>query len=234
MCGRLVLTSSFTERIKAIFAGITSGEWFVPRYNVTPGQLVPALKTLHPPHVEWMNWGFPSKAERGQSDNKRLMINARAETVNKLPSFRDAFLKQRCVILADGFYEWKRDTGTAKPQPYYFALKDQSPFALAGLWTNNAAHQSDQPGQDGCLVITTEANSIMHPIHHRMPVLLSPESTALWMNPDTNPETLHAMLQPYPSSSMTAHPVSDRVNKPGNDGPELIAPVKIFEQTSMF
>jgi putative SOS response-associated peptidase YedK len=234
MCGRLVLTSSFTERIKAIFAGLTSDEWFVPRYNVTPGQVVPALKSFHPPGLEWIAWGFPSKAESAKEHNNRLMINARAETVNKLPSFRDSFLKNRCIILADGFFEWNRNSGPAKPQPYYFEMKDHGPFALAGLWTRKDAHDTENQGREGCLVITTEANSIMHPIHHRMPAILTPESAALWLNHDTNPETLHAMLQPFPSGLMSTHPVSDRVNKAGNEGPELITPVKIFEQTSMF
>lgn len=229
MCGRVILTSSFREKIKAIFAGLTTPQWLVPRYNVSPGQPLPVMKSFHPAQLEWMDWGFHADRPASGEQKSRMMINARAETVNRLPSFRDSFLQYRCIIFADGFYEWHRNIGHVKPQPYFFGLKDESLLAIAGLWT---------PGNDGenesCVVITTEANSVMHPIHDRMPALFTMESATMWLNPATAPDTLHAMLQPYPSNLMISYPVSDRVNKAANEGPELIAPVTVFEQASLF
>ncbi len=230
MCGRLVLTSSFKEKIKAIFAGLTDEKWIVPNYNLSPGQSLPVLKSLNPSNLEWLEWGYENKLNDDGGKDSRKMINARAETVDRLPSFRDSFHRRRCIVLADGFYEWRRDAVTGKSQPYFFGMTDNDPLILAGLYTDHDT-PSNRPG---CLVITTEANSLMHPIHDRMPVIFTPESADLWLDSHTADDTLRTMLQPFPSNRMIFHPVSDRVNKVIFNGPDLIAPVKIFEQTSLF
>jgi putative SOS response-associated peptidase YedK len=221
MCGRLVVTSNFKERIKAIFAEIEAEEWLPPRYNITPAQRVPVLRDADPGRLQWVQWGFSATTPK-----RPMLINARGETVHQLPTFREAFAARRCVVLADGFYEWRRDQSLPRPQPYFFQRADGFPFALAGLW------REGEPVS--CLVITTEANSLMHPIHDRMPVIFSPDSARMWLNRETHPETLRALLQPCPPDILNCHPVSDRVNKAGREGEHLIAPITILEQASLF
>lgn len=227
MCGRLVLTSTFKERIRALMADAVFDDGPDENYNVTPGKLIPVMLEAEMRRIEWKIWGYPSLAGK-QNGNTPPLINARGETVHSLPSFRDSFARRRCVIWTDGFYEWKRTPGTPRPQPYFFAMKNRTPFPIAGLW----APGSDQSA--GTLIITTEANQLMHPIHHRMPVILHPDGAWLWLQPDANPETLKTLLQPYPSGEMTNHPVGFRVNRADSQGPELIAPVTILEQTELF
>lgn len=220
MCGRLVLTSNYREKIKAIFANIVDGTWLPPRYNITPGQTIPALINPAATSLSWLRWGIsPSRPKQPP------LINARSETAHQLSTFREAFAKRRCIQFADGFYEWKRVIPT-RPQPYYFHHADDCLLLLAGLW---------EPGEPPtCVVLTTEANTLMQPVHNRMPVLLDPESARLWLQPETHPETLKAILQPCPSRDLRCHPVSERVNRANNEGADLIAPVKIFEQGALF
>lgn len=229
MCGRLVLTSSIKDRIRALFNEVVfPPEEIGGRYNVAPGQRVPVLTTSAPRALALMPWGFAAARRAGDHGAARLLINARGETVHTLPSFREAFVQRRCILLADGFYEWKR-TGQARPQPYFFARRDRGALAIAGLWSESGP---DQP--PGCVVITTEANQLMHPIHDRMPVVLHPDGAALWLDADVSTDTLRNLLQPCPSDEMTCHPVSDRVNKTAHEGPNLIEPVSIIEQTELF
>ena len=227
MCGRLVLTSSFKDRIRALMADAVIDPGAVENYNITPGQLIPV--TMHPDwkHLQWTRWGYEPPA-RARGSQKAPLINARGETAHTLASFRDSFIHRRCVIWADGFYEWKRTPGAPRPQPYFFAMKSRDVFPLAGLWS---------PGVDqspGCLVITTEANQLMHPVHHRMPAILHPDGASLWLEPDAHPETLQTLLQPFPSGDMFCHPVGFRVNRADSQGPELIESVTILEQTELF
>lgn len=219
MCGRLVLTSNYKEKINAIFAGLESGEWLPPRYNITPAQRIPAILDVAPGKLHWIHWGFPP-TQAGRAP----LINARSETADQLPTFRDAFMARRCVILADGFYEWKRG-GHAAPQPYFFQRADEQVFALAGLW-----QEATPPA---AVLLTTEANRLMSPIHDRMPVLLSPDAVNIWLSHATPRETLRAMLQPAASALLKCHPVSSRVNRATQDGPELIEHVMIYEQGTL-
>ncbi|HMO05887.1 MAG TPA: SOS response-associated peptidase [Kiritimatiellia bacterium] len=224
MCGRLVLTSSITERIKALLGGLDVPTGLVGRYNVAPTQ--PLLAMTDPSMASFtpMTWGFPPAHRDGGS----LLINARSETVDRLASFREAFSHRRCLVWADGFYEWKR-AGLPRPQPYFFYRTDRAPFAIAGLW-------SPIPEASGAaaVVITTEANQVMHPVHDRMPVILHPDGASLWLAPEVHPETLKALLQPFPSSAMACHPVSDRVNRSSAEGAALLEPVTIYEQRDLF
>lgn len=221
MCGRLVLTSNYKEKIRAIFDSLAADEWLPPRYNITPGTSVPVVLDSAPDQLKWLAWGFPAR-----QPNRPPLINARGETVHALPTFKTSFAQHRCLVLADGFYEWRRDPGRPRPQPYFFQRKEGAQLMVAGLW------QAGPPGT--CLVITTEANRLMHPIHDRMPALLDPEGARLWLNRETHPETLKAMLQPFPSDDMTCHPVSDRVNRATSEGEDLIRPVTIYEQGGLF
>jgi putative SOS response-associated peptidase YedK len=190
-----------------------------PSYNIAPTQEVAAVvEEDEKRKLEMFHWGLiPSWAKDPAIGNK--MINARAETVSEKPSYRSAFKKRRCLILADGFYEWqKTDNGK---QPYYIKMQDDSPFAFAGLW------EIWQDGEEirSSTIITTDANDLMGEIHHRMPVILHPENYGVWLDPGFDEkEALIDLLKPYPSNKMEAYAVSRRVNKPSNNEPSVVEP----------
>jgi len=168
--------------------------------------------------LEMLHWGLiPSWAKDPEVGNK--MINARAETVAEKPSYRKAFKERRCLILADGFYEWqKTDSGK---QPFYIRMEDESPFAFAGLW------ESWQNGRKirSCTIITTSPNEVAAQVHNRMPVILHPEDYEMWLDPDFDErELLTTLLKPFPAEAMEAYPVSRKVNRPANNDPEVIEP----------
>jgi putative SOS response-associated peptidase YedK len=153
------------------------------------------------------------------------MINARAESLAEKPSFRAAYKRRRCLIVADGFYEWQPAPGSKSKTPMLIRLKSGEPFAFAGLW--EAWHPDQEDRLLSCTVITTTPNTLMERIHNRMPVILKPEAYPLWLDPaDQPPDKLDKLLKPYPASQMTAFPVSRLVNDPKNDSPECIVPVK--------
>jgi len=194
-----------------------------PRYNIAPTQSV--LTVLQPSasanrQGKMLHWGLiPSWAKDRKMGSK--LINARAETVAEKPAFRSAFRKRRCLVVADGFYEWQQQENKKQKQPFYFRLSDGEPFAFAGLWE----HWQDATGEEieSCTVLTTEANDLMRPIHNRMPVILEPKNYDLWLNSEaTKLELLQPLLHPYPTEEMTAYPVSTVVNKPVNDSAECI------------
>ncbi len=218
MCGRYTLRTP----IDVLADGFEIEEYppsITPNYNVAPTQEVAAMvEEDEKRKLEMFHWGLiPSWAKDPAIGNK--MINARAETVSEKPSFRSAFKKRRCLIIADGFYEWKK-TDDGK-QPYYIKMEDGSPFAFAGLW------ETWQNGEEirSCTIITTEANGLMNEIHHRMPVILPPEDYGMWLDPDFDEkEALTSLLKPYPADAMEAYPVSRRVNKPSNNEPSVLEP----------
>ena len=219
MCGRYTLRTP----IDVLAEGFEIQEYpssITPNYNVAPTQEVAGLvEEEEKRKLEMFHWGLiPSWAKDPAIGNK--MINARAETVSEKPSFRSAFKKRRCLILADGFYEWqKTDDGK---QPYHIKMEDDSPFAFAGLW-----EVWDKYGEEirSGTIITTDANDLMSEIHHRMPVILHPEDYGLWLDPDFDEkEPLTSLLKPYPSDAMEAYPVSRRVNKPANNEPSVLEP----------
>ncbi|MGC1393804.1 MAG: SOS response-associated peptidase, partial [Coleofasciculaceae cyanobacterium] len=149
------------------------------------------------------------------------LINARAETVAEKPSFRSAFRRQRCLILADGFYEWQQQEDKQK-QPFYFRMSDQSPFAFAGLWEHWKAQETGET-IESCTIITTEPNELMKSVHNRMPVILEPKNYDLWLDREVKKlELLQPLLKPYPAEEMTTFAVSKVVNKPSNDTAECI------------
>lgn len=223
MCGRFTLSAP--AAILAEQFHLAESPAWAPRYNIAPSQPV-ATVMVTPEDTDRrfrpLQWGLiPSwaKAPGIGAD----MINARAETAATKPAFRAAFRRRRCLVLADGFYEWQRQ-GRRK-QPFYVRLRDGQPFAFAGLWE----HWEGSEGQaiDSCALLTTEPNELMRPLHHRMPVILEPTVYDLWLDPAVqNADALQSLLQPYPSEELTAYPVSPRVNNPANDTPECIGPLQ--------
>jgi putative SOS response-associated peptidase YedK len=183
-----------------------------PRFNVAPTQDVLAVREgKSGREAAWLRWGLVPAWSRDLSLGARL-INARSETVAEKPSFREAFRQRRCLIAADGFYEWKR-MGTGK-QPYFFEMKDGSPFAFAGLWE---LWEGEGDVVETCSILTT-ANEILAPVHDRMPVILAVENYELWLDAGTgNSKQLQELLCPFPACEMVAYPVSQYVNDPTHD-----------------
>ncbi len=223
MCGRFTLRAPASAVAEQF--GLLDVEPLEPRFNIAPTQAVAAVRRTHENdaparQLVFLKWGLvPSWAKDPKIGNS--LINARAESVADKPAFRTAFRRQRCLILADGFYEWQRTGG--KKQPYFIRLADDRPFALAGLWEfwewpNHSALET-------CTLITIGANELMEPIHNRMPVILSPDDYDRWLDPAVQkPEQLRPLLRSYPSDAMLAYPVSTRVNNPRNEDARCIAP----------
>ena len=219
MCGRYTLKTP-VDTLAEKFQIDEHPSSLTASYNVSPTQQVAAVFAEGGKRkLEMMHWGLiPSWANDPAIGNR--MINARAETVAVKPSFRKAFRKRRCLMLADGFYEWQK-TATGK-QPFYIRMEDGSPFSFAGLW------ESWENGRQmrSCTIITTDADNVVDDIHNRMPVIFHPENYGLWLNPDfEEKEPLSALLKPYPAEAMEAYPVSRRVNKPSNNKPICIESV---------
>lgn len=218
MCGRFTLTQSAEEITE--FFGLSEVLELTPRYNIAPSQLIAAIiqdKGSQENKLKWMRWGLiPSWAKDTRIGYK--LINARSETLTEKPSFRNAFKHRRCLIIADGFYEWQKQE--KHKQPYYIQLRDKQPFAFAGLW--ETWQQEDEKAIISCTIITTEANALMQPIHDRMPVILSPDVYEQWLDPTfAQSNDLQEYLKPY-DSEMIATPVSNVVNNPVHDRRECV------------
>ena len=221
MCGRFTLTVDPAE-IADTFGSFTFPTQFAPRYNIAPTQPVLAVPNDAKNKADFFIWGLiPSWAKDPSIGNK--LINARGETVAEKPSFRGGFKYKRCLILADGFYEWKTQPGAKTKTPYFIHMKDRQPFAFAGLWDEWQSPEGS--ALRTCTIITTEPNELMSSVHNRMPVILDPKDYDLWLDaaPQT-PDKLFHLIKPFPADGMSAHPVSTLVNKPGNDRPECVVP----------
>jgi putative SOS response-associated peptidase YedK len=219
MCGRFTLMLD-AEKLKSEFGLEAVPADLAPRFNIAPSQPVAVLTDWNKRVVEWMRWGLvPSWAKDVSISNK--LINARGETLQEKPSFRNAFQRRRCLIFADGFYEWKREGGKTPSVPYYFYARDRKPFAFAGLWEFWRSPDGDD--LRSCTIITTSANGLLSDVHERMPVILDRLSLPAWLGAGT-PETWNALLKPYPAEEMLRHPVSRAVNSPGRDDPLLVQP----------
>lgn len=225
MCGRFSLNQTGEALAKAF--DLKTVPPVAPRYNIAPTQpiaTVVATAEDPDPHFHLLQWGLIPSWAKDPAIGSR-MINARAETVAEKPSFRAAFKRRRCLVLADGFYEWQLQTNSKTKQPHYIFLKDHRPFAFAGLWEHWADPTSGGELQT-CTIVTTAANELMEPIHDRMPVILPPEDYAAWLDPSYyDPQALQAMLRPYEAEAMDRYPVATVVNKPQNDGPDCVAPL---------
>lgn len=221
MCGRYTITiDPETAREDLGLAQMPAD--YQPRYNVAPTQPVAVVANTGERKAEWMRWGLIPFWAKDPAIGSRL-INARSETITEKPAFKNAFLKRRCLVLADGFYEWKKGAGAkGRAQPYYFKRADGKPFAFAGLWE----FWRSPEGEDvrSCTIITTEANGLVKPVHERMPVMLSGDALWAWLG-EGQPDDLLELLKPYPEKEMASFPVSTLVNRPELDIPDLVMPI---------
>ena len=219
MCGRFTLTLE-PDDLQAAFPDFFFPVQVVPRYNVAPSQPILAIPNDGTRKADFFKWGLIPSWSKDPTIGNRL-INARAETLGEKPSFRSAFKYHRCLILADGFYEWKSQPGIKIKIPHFIHLKNGLPFAFAGLWERWQAGDGSEIRT--AAIITTSPNSLMEPIHTRMPVILHTDSYTLWLDPAPKaPADLQSLLIPYPADTMEAYPVSTLVNSPGNDRPEIL------------
>src|SRR5215470_13257767 len=221
MCGRFTLTADIQTVGQTFNATVPSSLQTAPRYNVAPTQDVVAVMNNGERHLEMLRWGLIPSWAKEESIGSR-MINARAETLAEKSSFKKLLHNRRCVIVADGFYEWAQQPGTKSKTPMYITLKNHEPFAFAGLW--DSWHTPSGQQLRTCTIITTEPNALMATIHNRMPALLLPDALNSWLNPEIQEEQeLRHLLNPYPTDLMVARPVSRLVNNPKYDSAELIA-----------
>ncbi|MRG28751.1 SOS response-associated peptidase [Laceyella tengchongensis] len=219
MCGRFSLSAEL-DQLERQFEMMLIDE-VSPRYNIAPTQPILSVVLEEGARVgRHMRWGLvPGWAKDVKIGYK--MINARAETLDEKPTFKGLLKRRRCLILADGFYEWKK-TGNEK-QPYRFQMADGKPFAFAGLW-NHWNHEDKT--LVSCTIITTAPNAIAKEVHDRMPAILRSEDYETWLHPDMEDlALLKSLLQPYPADEMEAYPVSTRVNSPKNDDPSILLPL---------
>lgn len=220
MCGRYTLTDPDPRMLRFRFGLMESAEIEQePRYNVAPTDPVLAVRLNGEGIREAgiLRWGLiPHSANPDTFD--RLLINARAETVAEAPAFRNAFQAHRCLIVADGFYEWRAEETGKKP--VWITRPDREPFAFAGLWA--APRRGDGSDVHSCAIVTCEPGEVVAPIHDRMPVILDPEAEEDWIDPEASPQGLRAVL--VPTDDLVVTDVSDAVNDVRQDGPALIEP----------
>jgi putative SOS response-associated peptidase YedK len=251
MCGRYTLTADLKKVADRFGAPMPPDEWSTctpPRFNIAPTQAVIVVGDDGKRYMKQMLWGLipswakaepvgparrsPDESRRpaGRADGRSgehkpsvgPLINARAETLADKPAFRAALRKRRCIIPADGFYEWQKMAGVK--QPVRIMLKSKEPFGFAGLWE----HWTSPEGEEvlSCVIVTTAANELLKPVHDRMPAILTRQSEAVWLDPKIQePEKLLPLLKPYPSELMEFYPVSREVNSPAVDKPSIIEPV---------
>ena len=220
MCGRFTRTATL-EELQKLF-GFEERPNLAPRTNIAPTQDIGILRREDDGKTHWREarWGLiPSWAKDDSIGAK--MINARGETVAEKPAFRAAFARRRCLIPADGFYEWKSEEGGK--QPYRITLEDGRPFAFAGLWEVWRAPRG-KSRLDTCSSVTVEAAPAIAEIHHRMPVILEGDSFDLWLDPEARPAALQGLLAPY-GGTLRAYKVSKAVNKVANDSLDLLEPL---------
>lgn len=225
MCGRYTLSTDLT-RLQQAFPSFSIPTNLTPRYNIAPSQRVPVVVNDGAYQVDFCQWGLiPTWAKEASIGQK--MINARAETLAEKPSFRNVYRRRRCLVLADGFYEWSKGEGKGGKTPMHIHLKSGEPFAMAGLWDTWSS--PDGSVVPTCTIVTTEPNELVAPLHHRMAVILPPEAYEQWLSPrETSPEELNALLKPYPAEKMAAHAVSKIVNNAKYDVPECMQPVEML------
>jgi putative SOS response-associated peptidase YedK len=219
MCGRFVRKTDVRDLFN-VFSAEALDSVLEPSYNIAPRQPIAVVMEEGKRKIVTMQWGLiPSWAKDPKIGYK--MINARSETILEKPSFRNAFKNRRCLIIADGFYEWKTQ-GKIKT-PVYIYLKDASPFGMAGIY-EIWKPQAGEPIRT-CSIITTEANEFMKSIHHRMPVLMDKKDHDTWLDPTTDEKTLVSLLKPFDPLKMQCHEVSTEVNSPFHNAEDCILPV---------
>ena len=222
MCGRFTLSSDLTEFAKQLGLRFDSQK-YKPRYNICPSQQVAAVLNDDSNELMLAKWGLVPAWARDPSIGNRL-VNARAEGIETKASFRNSFKRRRCVVLADGFFEWGTRPGQKGKIPYYFRLTSREVFGLAALWDIWLDPSAKTELLTICL-ITTTPNRVVEPIHNRMPVIVEPRFFNIWLSEEEQPlERLKRCLEPYPAAGMESYAVSKIVNSPGNDRAECIRP----------
>ncbi len=223
MCGRFTLSTP-AQTLQQIF-DLSETPDLPPRYNIAPSEAIATIRLPEPQagrRLDLLRWGLVPPWAKAPDVGAR-MINARAETAATNPAFRAAFRRRRCLVPADGFYEWQRLERRNK-QPFYIRMRDGLPFAFAGLWECWEGPQGD--ALETCTILTTEPSELVRPVHDRMPVILDPQDWDLWLDPSVqDPARLQPLLRPYPPEKMTAFPVGLAVNNPANDREECVAPL---------
>jgi putative SOS response-associated peptidase YedK len=219
MCGRFTLTIDPAD-LQEAFPQFTFPAQIGARFNIAPTQAVLVLPNDGTNKADFFTWGLVPSWAKDPAISSRL-INARAETLAEKPAFRSAYKYRRCLIFADGFFEWQTRSGGQAKLPHYIRMQSGKPFAFAGLWEH--WHSPDGSEIKSATIITTSPNELMAPIHDRMPVILPKDAYAQWLDPmPLFPVDLNSLLTPYPANEMIAYPVSTMVNSPANDRPEVL------------
>ncbi len=225
MCGRYTLAKPY-KSIVTHFKAKTSQVSFKERFNIAPSQHVPTvINDGYKRKISFLRWGLIPSWAKDESIGMKT-INARAETISEKPSFRDSFRSKRCLVPADGFIEWARNTKEKIPK--YINLKSRELFGMAGIW---AEWNSDGQSIQTFSIVTTEANDLIGKVHHRMPVILNPENYSNWLDPTASSSQLKSLLVPFPSEKMNVRSISKAVNSAKNDSPDCLNPT---EQTDLF
>jgi len=235
MCGRIIQSSEPLRLV--IVDGLNVSDSRIgnvrPRYNGAPSQELLVIRENHKTgerSLDLIRWGLiPHRCQ--DPTGGRKPINAKAESVSRLPTFRDAYAQRRCIVPVDGFFEWRTIKGARVKQPYAIAMKDGSPFGLAGLW-ENWRNPNTGEWERTFAIITVPSNELVRQIHDRMPAIVTPESYDRWLGLEPDPQDL---LIAYPSELMTMWPISRRVNAPENDDPALLDQVDelVFDQKDL-
>ena len=222
MCGRFTLRTAATDLAEIL--GVDERPNLAARYNIAPGQDVLVVRASPGDGGErefaTPRWGLAPSWAKDPAMGAR-MINARAETLAEKPSFREAFRRRRCLVAADGFYEWQKAPDGSR-QPFHIRFDGDAPFAIAGLWETWRAPSGET--LETCALITTDANRTLEPIHHRMPAILPPEAYGVWLDGRSSGDVLSALLRPYPPGDLTAHAVGPRVNDARHDDAACLEP----------
>ncbi|MCB0495586.1 MAG: SOS response-associated peptidase [Cyclobacteriaceae bacterium] len=224
MPGRYTITAK-SDDIKKRF-NVEVPENYHAHFNAAPTQLLPVITSLQPAYLNFFYWGFIPNWSKNKALATKL-FNARADSLQDKISFREALTTRRCIIPADGYYEWK-SIGKKSKIPYRFTLNSGGLFSLAGLWESSENDNGEEI--QTFTVITTDANSIVAQIHDRMPVILTQETEKIWLNPTSDLNALKSVLVPFKANLMTSYAVSSKVNNVANDGPDLIKPAPPADQ----
>jgi putative SOS response-associated peptidase YedK len=217
MCGRNSLFHSPRELESRFDAELIADGGYTPQYNIAPGDDVGIITNERPDEIQFSHWGvIPPWAD--SPDTK--FINARAETADEKPAFAESWESRPCLVLSSGFYDWQ-DRSSGQKQPYRIYPDDETPFAMAGLWTT---WEGPEETRTCATVLTTDPNELMEPIHHRMPVVLSESEESTWLS--AGPGERESLCRPYPDDDFTATEISTRVNDPANDDPSVIEPLE--------
>jgi putative SOS response-associated peptidase YedK len=217
MCGRFTIVSE-KEVLERRFNARFADNYYKPRYNAAPSQQLPVILNTAPREIRLLKWGL-SPPWLKKIAKKDGLINVKAETLKEKTTFKADLDKRRCLVLADGFYEWRKTAGGRKA-PYRFVLKNGQPFAFAGIWETD----KDKEGKDveTFAIVTTTPNELEATVHNRMPVILSDRAEKLWINPSVPAATAVKELRPFPAEKMAAYPVSSMLNSARFDTPSMV------------